>query len=49
MEMEAVIEERATFETQLSSMRAQINNLTTEVEEQKAKVNTDSWLTVSVV
>ncbi|EXC13941.1 Structural maintenance of chromosomes protein 2-1 [Morus notabilis] len=38
MEMEAVIEERATLETQLSSMRAQINILTTEVEEQKAKV-----------
>ncbi|GMN40980.1 hypothetical protein TIFTF001_010195 [Ficus carica] len=38
MEMEAVVEERATLETQLSSLRAQIDNLTTEVEEQKAKV-----------
>ncbi|PON53153.1 Structural maintenance of chromosomes Smc [Trema orientale] len=39
MEMEAVVEERASLETQLSSLRAQINNLTSEVEEQRAKVS----------
>lgn len=49
MEMEAVVEERATLETQLSSLRAQIDNLTTEVEEQKAKVNGDDCLANSGV
>ncbi|KAL5569905.1 hypothetical protein UlMin_026480 [Ulmus minor] len=38
MEMEAVVEESASLEAQLSSLRALINNLTSEVEEQKAKV-----------
>lgn len=39
MEKEAVINEHASLETQLASLRGQINNLTTEVDEQKIKVN----------
>lgn len=38
MEKEAVINEHASLETQLASLRGQINNLTTEVDEQKIKV-----------
>jgi chromosome segregation ATPase len=39
MEMEAVVEERASLETQLASLRTQIDSLTSEVEEHKSKVN----------
>ncbi|XP_062092188.1 structural maintenance of chromosomes protein 2-1-like [Humulus lupulus] len=39
MEMEAVVEERATLESQLSSLRAQVDNLRSEAEEQREKVN----------
>ena len=42
MEMEAVVQERASLEAQLVSLRAQIDSLTAELEEQKAKVNTDT-------
>lgn len=38
MEMEAVVEERASLETQLHCLRTQINSLTLEVEEHKLKV-----------
>lgn len=38
MEKEAVINEHASLETQLASLRGQINNLTTELDEQKIKV-----------
>lgn len=40
MEMEAVVEERTSLETQLASLRAQIDSFTSEVEEHKSKVNT---------
>ena len=43
MEMEVVVEERASLETQLSSLRAHIDNLTSEVDEQKAKVIKTSY------
>ena len=46
MEMEAVVDERAALEAQLSSLRAQISNLISEVEEQKAKVKTEFYLPV---
>lgn len=39
MEMEAVVEERASLETQLSLLREQINRLSAELEEHKLKVN----------
>lgn len=39
MEMEAVVEERASLETQLSLLREQINRLIAELEEHKLKVN----------
>ncbi|XP_037491870.1 structural maintenance of chromosomes protein 2-1 isoform X2 [Jatropha curcas] len=38
MEQEAVIKERASLESQLGSLRMQINHLNLEVEEQKSKV-----------
>lgn len=38
MEMEAVVDECAALEGQLSSLRAQISNLISDVEQQKAKV-----------
>ncbi|XP_050253077.1 structural maintenance of chromosomes protein 2-1-like [Quercus robur] len=38
MEMEAVVQERASLEAQLVSLRTQIDSLTAELEEQKAKV-----------
>ncbi|KAF5457688.1 hypothetical protein F2P56_021772 [Juglans regia] len=38
MEMEAVVEERASLETQLACLRQQIDSLTAEVEEHKLKV-----------
>ncbi|XP_054814722.1 structural maintenance of chromosomes protein 2-1-like [Prosopis cineraria] len=38
MEMEAVIQERVSLENQLASLRIQIHNLESEVEEQKLKV-----------
>lgn len=41
MEMEAVVEERASLETQLHCLRTQINSLTLEVEEHKLKVKLD--------
>jgi structural maintenance of chromosome 2 len=43
MEMEAVVEERASLETQLASLRTQIDSLTSEVEEHKSKVNLFSF------
>ena len=42
MEMEAVVQERASLEAQLISLRTQIDSLTAELEEHKAKVNTDT-------
>ena len=42
MEMEAVVQERASLEAQLVSLRTQIDSLTAELEEHKAKVNTDT-------
>ncbi|KAK4285164.1 hypothetical protein QN277_001899 [Acacia crassicarpa] len=38
MEMEAVIQERVSLENQLASLRTQIHNFESEVEEQKIKV-----------
>lgn len=38
MEREAVIQEQSSLESQLASLRTQINNLQLEVDEQKAKV-----------
>ncbi|KAG2711066.1 hypothetical protein I3760_04G059500 [Carya illinoinensis] len=38
MEMEAVVEERASLETQLACLREQIDSLTAEVEEHKLRV-----------
>ncbi|XP_028797839.1 structural maintenance of chromosomes protein 2-1-like isoform X2 [Neltuma alba] len=38
MEMEAVIQERVSLENQLTSLRTQVHNLESEVEEQKIKV-----------
>ena len=38
MEMEAVIEERASLESQLACLRGQIDNLTLEVDQLKNKV-----------
>lgn len=38
MEKDVVLKELASLETQLSSLRAQIDGLTSEVEEQKEKV-----------
>ncbi|KAG7014830.1 Structural maintenance of chromosomes protein 2-1 [Cucurbita argyrosperma subsp. argyrosperma] len=38
MEMEAVVQEKATLEAQLIAMKTQINNLTLELEEKRAKV-----------
>lgn len=38
MEMEAVVQERASLEAQLVSLRTQIDSLTAELEEHKAKV-----------
>lgn len=38
MEKEAVLEESASLETQLSSLRTQIKGLISDVEEQRAKV-----------
>lgn len=39
MEMEAVIQEKASLESQLASLGALISNLTSDVEEQKSKVS----------
>lgn len=49
MEMEAVVEERASLETQLASLRTQIDSLTSEVEEQKSKVETCIFLDESKI
>ena len=38
MEREAVIQEQSSLESQLASLRTQINNLNLEVDEQVAKV-----------
>ncbi len=43
MEMEAVIQEQASLENQLSSMSTQISNLASEVEEQKSTVSIDNY------
>lgn len=43
MEMEAVIQERISLENQLASLRTQINNLDSEVEEQKIRVSIDVY------
>ena len=40
MEMEAVIQEQASSENQLASLRTQISNLASEVEEQRSTVST---------
>lgn len=37
MEMEAVIQERMSLENQLASLRVQVHNFESEVEEQKIK------------
>ncbi len=42
MEMEAVVQECASLEAQLASLRTQIDSFTSEVEEHKAKVYTDT-------
>ena len=41
MEREAVIQEQSSLESQLASLRTQINNLNLEVDEQGAKVLAD--------
>ena len=38
MEREAVIQEQSSLESQMASLRTQINNLNLEVDEQVAKV-----------
>ena len=40
MEMEAVIQEQASSENQLASLRTQISNLASGVEEQRSTVST---------
>lgn len=50
MEKDVVLKELASLETQLSSLRIQIDCLTSELEEQREKVNTlMSVLTHSLV
>ena len=41
MEMEAVIEERASLESQLACLRGQIDGLTSKVEQLKNKVTSN--------
>ena len=48
MEMEAVVQERATLESQLDSLQTQVESLVSEVEEQKLKV-TPFFLNTSVL
>lgn len=38
MKMEAVIQEKASLEAELVALKTQVNRLTLEVEEQRAKV-----------
>lgn len=38
MEMDAVVQEKASLEAQLAALKTQINSLTSELEEQRAKV-----------
>lgn len=43
MEMKAVDQERVSLENQLASLRTQINNLDSEVEEQRDRVSIDIY------